>query len=220
MKNKSLSKRNYFFQLVVRELNLESFDEVMIHIMSANIVAVQVCNSTEKSVVISRRVRLDRIIEYEKHECYFIDSKKTSLAIESTWKKSDSLTVSNWRKTSILVFIHINLKNSSSVKKSMKEKSLNEITTYDTLTIRQQLFDTVEKYSLWNKTENFVINVSKNEWMSITLKSDAKIEFAKIYSMSSKERELIDEIFDMLHNQRKMNWIKKSIAHEALVFVV
>jgi hypothetical protein len=102
----------------------------------------------------------------------------------------------------------------------MKEKSSNEITIYDAFTIRQQLFDTVEKYSLWNKTKNFVINVSKNEWMSITLKSNAKIEFAKIYSMSLKERKLIDEIFDKLHNQRKMHWIKKSIAHEAFVFVV
>jgi hypothetical protein len=73
MKDKSLSERNYFFQFVIRELNLESFDEIMIHIMSANIIAVQVCNSTEKSVVISRRARLDRIIEYEKHECYVTD---------------------------------------------------------------------------------------------------------------------------------------------------
>jgi hypothetical protein len=86
MKDKNLSNRNYFFQLVARELNLESFDEVMIHIMNANIVAMQICNSTEKSVVISRRARLNHIIEYEKHECYFIDSEKTSFAIESIWK--------------------------------------------------------------------------------------------------------------------------------------
>jgi hypothetical protein len=33
MKN-NLSKRNYFFQLVARELNLESIDDVMIHVVN------------------------------------------------------------------------------------------------------------------------------------------------------------------------------------------
>jgi hypothetical protein len=41
-----------------------------------------------------------------------------------------------------------------------------------------------------------------------------------MYSMRSKKRELIDEIFDKLHDQRKMHWIKESTTHEALVFVV
>jgi hypothetical protein len=41
--------------------------------------------------------------------------------------------------------------------------------------------------------------------MSIILKSEAKIEAIKMYSMKSKKRELIDEIFDKLHDQRKMH---------------
>jgi hypothetical protein len=41
--------------------------------------------------------------------------------------------------------------------------------------------------------------------MSITLKPEAKIEAAKIYSMSPKDRELIDETFNKLHDQNKMH---------------
>jgi hypothetical protein len=84
MRDKFLSERDYLFQSISRELNLESVDEVMTHIMSVNVVAMQVCNFIEKSVIISRRARLDRIIEYEEHECYLIDLEEISLAIEST----------------------------------------------------------------------------------------------------------------------------------------
>jgi hypothetical protein len=56
--------------------------------------------------------------------------------------------------------------------------------------------------------------------MSITLKSEVKIEAAKVYSMKSKKKKLINEIFNKLHEQRKMHWTKESIAHEASIFVV
>ncbi len=102
----------------------------------------------------------------------------------------------------------------------MKEKFSNDIIVYEMFKTRQQLFEIAKKYSLWDKSENIVIKILENEWMSITLKFDVKIETAKMYSMSSKERELINETFDKLHNQEKMHWIKKFTAHEALVFVI
>ncbi len=104
----------------------------------------------------------------------------------------------------------------------MKETIINEIIVYDISEVRKQLFDTAMKFdsALWDKTKNFMINVFENEWMSIILKSEAKIEAIKMYSMKSKKRELIDEIFDKLHDQRKMHWIKESTTHEASVFVV
>jgi predicted HAD superfamily phosphohydrolase len=77
---KTLLDRNYLFQSISRELNLESIDEILTHMMNVNFIAVQICNSIDKSVVVSRKSRLDRIIEYEEHECYATDSTKTSLA--------------------------------------------------------------------------------------------------------------------------------------------
>jgi hypothetical protein len=83
-KNKNtLFERDYLFQSVSRELNLERIDEVMTHMIDVNVVAIQISNSTNKSVIISRKARLDRIIEYEEHECYATDAAKESLAAES-----------------------------------------------------------------------------------------------------------------------------------------
>ncbi len=209
MRDKFLSERDYLFQSISRELNLESVDEVMTHIMSVNVVAMQVCNFIEKSVIISRRARLDRIIEYEEHECYLIDLEEISLAIESTWKKWKSFVVSTrnallvaeyfTQKSVAMTNIHVNMKNISS--KSMKEIFVDEITIYETSKIRQRLFITINEFksSLWDKIENIMMNVFENEWMSITLKSDVKIETTKVYSMNSSEKDLIDETFNKLH---------------------
>jgi hypothetical protein len=101
-----------------------------------------------------------------------------------------------------LTKIHIKIKE-----KSLKETSFDEIIVYDISEIRQQLLNTINrfKFFLWNKTENIMMNVLRNQWMSITLKLDVKIETTKVYSMSSNERDLIDETFDKLHDQDKMH---------------
>jgi hypothetical protein len=69
---------------MTRDLNLDSIDEVMTHIINVNLAAVQICNFTNKSVIISRKARLDRFIEYEEHECYLIDSIEAILTAKSS----------------------------------------------------------------------------------------------------------------------------------------
>lgn len=55
--------------------------------------------------------------------------------------------------------------------------------------------------------------------MSINLKSDAKISVAKVYSLKFKEKTLIDQKFDKLHAQKRMQYFFQSIDHEYFVFV-
>ncbi len=83
MKNKTVSERDYLFQSVSRELNLESNDDVMTHMMNVDLAAVQICNVTNKSVVIPRKARLERFMKYEKHECYVTDATEASLTADS-----------------------------------------------------------------------------------------------------------------------------------------
>ena len=64
------------------------------------------------------------------------------------------------------------------------------------------------------------MNISKNDWMSINILSDAKISFAKIYSVESKNKKLIDEMFDKLHAQERMKYSKQSTSYDYFVFVV
>ncbi len=212
MRDKPLLDRDYLCQSISRELNLKTTDDVMTHIVRINLAAVQVCNVTNKSVIILRKARLERLMNYEKHECYATNSIEAFLATDSSW-----------RKTAIVTVVHTAMKKIDIKEKVtyIKEKSASDIIVYDTSEVRSQLLRTIQKYSiLWNKIENFTINVLDNEWMSVILKSKAKIKFVRIYSMRFKKRELIDETFDKLHQQRKMHWIIELTVHDALVFVV
>ena len=56
--------------------------------------------------------------------------------------------------------------------------------------------------------------------MSIDIIFDFKIETIKMYSLSSTNRKLIDEIFDKLHAQDRMKYINQSIFHDYFVFAI
>jgi hypothetical protein len=206
MKN-SISDRDYIFQSVTRDLNLDSIEEVMTHLINANLVAMQIINFTNKSMIISRKTRLNQLMKYEKHECYVIDATKASLTARSFW-----------RKIATVISIQDDMKK---IANNMKEKSSQDIIVYKIADTQQLLFDVIAKFSfLWDKTENFMINIFENQWMSITLKFDARIETTKIYSMKSSERKLIDKTFNKLHEQDKMHWTTKLITHETSIFVI
>jgi hypothetical protein len=161
----------------------------LIIIVNANIAAVQICNVIEKPAIISRKARLDRILNAEKHECYVTNSIEASLAVKFIWHKTSAITnIQNDMKFTI-----------------MKSKFVEEIIAHDTSDVRNQLFHVAKQYfTLWDKTEDTMIDVSENQWILVTLKFKARSEFVKIYSMRLKNRELIDEIFDKLHAQNKM----------------
>ena len=116
----------------------------------------------------------------------------------------------------------INSSNSiaSSANVNLKEVLSTDITIYDDVSTRTKFANVTTSYSeLWNDNE-FIVRISKNEWMSIELKSDAKIETAKMYSLSLADRKFVDEIFDKLHAQERMKYTTQSTSHEYSVFAV
>ena len=82
--------------------------------------------------------------------------------------------------------------------------------------------DLIQKYfNLWKNNE--FAKLSKKHWMRILLKSNWEkciFEKIKIYFLNTKNRELIDEIFDKLHEIDKFNWTKKFISFNYFVFCV
>ena len=50
--------------------------------------------------------------------------------------------------------------------------------------------------------------------MSIEIKSNVKIETAKMYSLSFVDRKLVDDTFDKLHAQKRMKYTSQSTSHE------
>ncbi len=147
-----LFDRDYLFQSISREWNLEFTKEIMTHIINVDLVAVQICNFSNKSVVVSRRARLDRLIEYEEHECYSTNAFEISLTTDSFWNISNLLIELIWRKTVVIINIRIEIKNvittdRSNAQTNMNEKSFNDKIAYELFKVRKQLFFTINQYS-------------------------------------------------------------------------
>ena len=78
-----------------------------------------------------------------------------------------------------------------------------------------------EYLDLWKNID--FAQFSQENWMRISLKSDWKQRISdktKIYSLNKKNRKLVDEIFDKLHESNKLNWTNESIFFNYFVFCV
>ena len=96
-----------------------------------------------------------------------------------------------------------------------------DITVYDeTSMIQTQLTEIVEYYFKFWINDDFIVRISKNEWMSIKIKSNVKIEAVKIYSLKLVDRKLVDEVFDKLHEQNRMKYNCQFTLHNYSNFVV
>ena len=80
----------------------------------------------------------------------------------------------------------------------------------------------VEKFSTFWQNIDFV-EMSKKNWMKISLKSDWKKRVSKktkMYSLNAKNKKLIDKIFDDLYRTDRMFWINQSTSFFYFCFCV
>ena len=94
--------------------------------------------------------------------------------------------------------IHDKLKTTEST-----ETHQIRFTAYGTQEAHSKLFAVAESYSIWAKAGGF-IDIPKSEWMPIPLKPGAKPTGGKVYQLGPEDRKLIDDTFDLLHQQGKM----------------
>ena len=71
------SDRDFFFESQCSEY-LNQNDDVFVHIVDANLFFVQIHNIIDFSIILSRRVKLRSIIEYNQQECYQITVNEIS----------------------------------------------------------------------------------------------------------------------------------------------
>ena len=101
-----------------------------------------------------------------------------------------------------------------------KQSLFSKITIYDDFKTRDKFFNVIDNYSdLWNDND-FIVKISANEWMSIEIISEFKIETTKMYFLDFVDRKLIDEVFDKLHAQNKIKYIFQFIVHDYLIFAI
>ena len=200
--NVALSDRDFIFHLSFN-FNLESEDEALSHIVNAKINMIQINNASDQSITISRRMRLRMLCDYDEKDCYLTSSNNAHL------------TADQWIISKIKSLIRIDEKLTTRNEVIL----LNDIIVYDTRNEQDILTRIFEFYfEIWKDSDTFV-KISSNQWMTISIKSNAKIAVVKIYSVNFKNRALIDDLFDRMHRQRRMNWSTTFTKHDYFVFV-
>ena len=83
-------------------------------------------------------------------------------------------------------------------------------------------FKLINEFSLFWKNNEFVV-LSKKNWITISLKFDLKkrvFEKTKIYSLKTRDKTLINKIFDELQNLNKLFWTNQSMFFNYSIFCV
>ena len=235
--NLSSGRDFMFVSQRVERLGIE--DGIMFYIVDVYIVVVQVRNASFKDVFLFKSIRLGIVQEYEEKECYLAAVEDVHLTANSGSHKS---APRNWLKivmkigvvmivAGVVVFgayhgIEVEFSNTSATSvnsafASLEQIIFNDIIIYgETSVVRTQIVDVVVMYSnIWHD-DGIIVRVSSEEWMSIDIQSDAKIEVVKVYSLSSVDRKIVDEIFDKFHAQERMEYTTQSTSHGYSVFVV
>ena len=122
--------------------------------------------------------------------------------------------------TSEISDLSSNVKSVKSVAKIVFE---NDVTIHRSSKNAVKAFTALmSQYSDLEKDTDFA-ELSQQNWMRISLKSDWEqriFDKTKIYSLNKKNRKLVDEIFDKLHESDRLSWTNEFIFFNYSVFCV
>ena len=87
----------------------------------------------------------------------------------------------------------------------LKHVMSNDVIIYDESNIIACIAEVINVYSaVWND-QNIIVDIFEKQWMSIILKSNVEVlKSTRMYSIESKNRAIIDVIFDKMHKKDKM----------------
>ena len=207
------SDQDFLFQPVLQGLNLGPQRGPRAHIIDTNFTFVEVQNATNRTVVIPRKARLGKVLDYKEEGCYAVDASETHLAAGAKWPAINTFSTSDAINEASIA------PTQQAEPPHMTEKHPTGFTAYGEQSVRTRLFAVANSYQIWSKTGGF-INVPENEWMPIPLKPGAQPKGAKVYRLGPEDQKLIDETFDLLHEQGKIEWSKEPTQFGAPVFVI
>ena len=191
----------------------EAYTFIVNHILNR----IQLCNDTNKAVVIPRHTQLGCIVEYEADGCFLASQDLLTIA--------NPLIKLNWVKQTFWALLAATAVHHVAMDKLCKECVTDRrVTIYGKPTTIEWINAVVSCYlKLW-EDHGHVVNVSEEEWMDISLldnwKDLYKVGQSKIYSLRLKDCEVVDEAFNKLHDQGWMNWTSHSTPFTYLCFVV
>ena len=223
--------RDYNFCLKSNQM-LKQENDFFAVIIDFNSMTVQIRNVNNQSYRISRNLKIDNFRDFEKKDCYAINVDDNHLAMMSSisWTKrlrqlvvvdliifADVVDIAKFEFSNVA---SLQISFVSSFDDVIEIVMFNDITIYDDKSAYVRLFIVIEAYSkIWRDIEN-VMNIFEKDWMITFIVVDVKSEIVKVYSLSSKDKTIIDKKFDKLHVDEKLKWTFKSTSYEFSVFVI
>lgn len=201
-KSKDLPDRDFVFN-ATHDQRLGHEGGIFSHIVDANFSCVQIRNTTDDSVFIPRRCRLGLLQEYEDEGCYLASPDDAHLA------------AGQWSTRTKKLSVRALLASPEAIETILP----NGITIYGTPEATESIRRVTDQYpTLWTD-DGQTIDVPPERWMPIDLKPDAKVSAARVYPLGPKEKALVDQEFDKLHAQGRMQYSSHPTAHGYPVFV-
>ena len=206
-------------------------------------------NDTDHAVKVQRNMRLGQLLKNEFDGCYHISSEQEDVADLALQRPEDKHR-ENWFKSifrkamtasAVVLLARANLSSpmtstvpstsidtptvvspSSAVGVTVSPRDTvlpNGTTVYGNVPEIIQVVD--EHLSIW-KEQGFA-DVPEAEWMHIPLRSDWENKApktARVYPIGADSRRIIDETFDKLQDQGRLEWTKQSTPFSFPVFIV
>ena len=215
-----LPDRDFFFEPDDTELSIYS------GLVDNEMSKILVKNDSARAVQISRNMRLGYVVEADIDGCYHIASGHDDVADLATRRPANEHH-EHWIKnifkqivdTPALTYF---VENKDAIEISTSE---NDIVLNNGITVHKgdpDLINVANEFpSIW--VEKGFVKVPEHEWMKIPLKSDWEEKIpktARIYPMGAQSRRVIDETFDKLHDQGRLEWTTQATPFSFPCFVV
>ena len=230
--------KNFLFEFQCVE-HLRHDDDVFAHIIDVLLFFVQIYNTTNSSIVLSRRVKLNFVIKYNQQKCYMISSKnffKTicdwmSNRVTRSWKiKLTTIVVTIIVVAYIVIIINTSntlnnvanfiISSISRIDANLKHVYSNDVIIYDQSKTIETISTLIVEYQNLFIDKNIINDILEQKWMLINFKFNVVIKSIKIYSLNQRNREIVDITFDKLHAQKKMHFINQFTSFNYSIFVV
>ena len=205
---------------------------ILSHIVDAHTGVVQVRNSSSSAVYIPKNSKIGVIQEYEEEGCYLASEEDAHLAANSgAHKPATPNFFKRFFKTGVAAaaagaaafaaYQGMATPETAVASSATELVTPAGITVYgESPTVQQQLAAVAEAYpKLWYD-DGSTVRIPPEEHMPIDIQPEAKIESAKVYPLGPADRKFVDEVFDKLHEQGRMEYTSQPTPHGYPVFVV
>ena len=201
---------------------------VFAHIVNHSMEAIYMQNDSDSNVVLLQNTRIGNVVEYEADGCFLASvndsgialkpAKKTTAWVRHTWKGVIAATA-----TTAVYGITTDRPNKVAMTQ-LESKLSNQATGYGNQPTIEALNKVVNNYpDLWVDHGN-TAKVPESEWMEIPLVNNwmelYKPGQACVYPVGQKDCEVIDQAFDKLHEQGRMEWTTQVTPFTYPCFVV